>query len=155
VSWKLLLLVSCAACYAPDVPECTLACTADTDCVNGQSCTSDGFCAAPSTQCGVRQLPNDAAEPAADAGHTPDGDAPVSVHVTVDGNGTVKASTGATCTNDCTFEVDQGMPMTFTATPGSHQMFQMWSGACAAQPALCHVTPDAAISVGAKFKGGD
>jgi hypothetical protein len=78
----------------------------------------------------------------------------VSVHVTVDGNGSVKASTGATCTDDCTFEVDKGVPMTFTAMAGSHQMFDKWSGACAAQAALCHVTPDAAITVGAKFKGG-
>jgi hypothetical protein len=148
------------------VPECTLACTADTDCVNGQSCTSDGYCAAPSTQCGGRQVPIDAANPGTDAGHIPDGggggsgsgsgsgSTTVAVHVTVDGNGTVTASTGTMCTSDCTFQVEKGVAMTFTATPNStHQSFDSWSGACAAQPALCHVTPNAAITVGAKFTG--
>jgi hypothetical protein len=58
------------------------------------------------------------------------------------------------CTSDCTFQVEKDVPMTFTPTSGMHQMFDKWSGACAAQPALCHVTPSAAITVGAKFKGG-
>jgi hypothetical protein len=79
----------------------------------------------------------------------------VSVHVTVDGNGTVTASTGTACTNDCTFQVAKGVPMTFTALPNStHQHFDSWSGACATQPSLCHVTPIAALTVGAKFTGG-
>jgi len=154
------VLLFCAGCYGPDVPECTLACTADTDCVAGQACSHDGLCAASSeTQCGQRQMPGDSAEPGVDAGSgsgSGSGITTVSVHVTVHGPGTVVASTGTTCTSDCTFAVEQGVPITFTAMPSSqNQHFDSWSGACAAQPASCHVTPNAAISVGAKFSTGD
>ncbi|MEP6863027.1 MAG: hypothetical protein ABJE66_20540 [Deltaproteobacteria bacterium] len=160
MSWKLLLLLSCAACYAPDVPECTLACTADADCVNGQACTGDGYCAAsPATQCVQREAMPDGASVGSGSGTgsgtgSGSGTTTVSVHVTVDGNGTVTASTGLMCTNDCTFQVDKAVPMTLTAMPSStHQAFDSWSGACATQPALCHVTPNAAITIGAKFTG--
>jgi hypothetical protein len=160
---KLFVLAACAACYGPESPECVLACTSDTDCVSGQACTSDGFCApSGTTQCVQHQAPVDAAMVTADARDMPDagsgsgsGTTTVSVHVTVDGNGTVTASTGTACTGDCTFAVAKDVPMTFTATPNSpHQHFDNWSGACAAQPALCHVTPTTAITVGAKFTGG-
>jgi hypothetical protein len=153
----MLLLASCTGCYAPDAPECTLACAADTDCISGQACTSDGFCAASSsTQCVQRQAEVDApniqdAPKIQDAGATT-----VTVHVTVSGNGTVTASTGATCASDCTFDVAKDVPMTLTATADSvHQAFLGWSGACAWQRAVCQVTPNAAITVGAKFTGGD
>jgi hypothetical protein len=144
------------------VPECTLACTVDTDCINGQACTGDGYCAASSaTQCSQQQAPLDATSPETDGAGSGSGSGSgsgtttVTVHVTVDGNGTVTASTGTACTTDCMFQVDKGVAMTFTATPSStHQQFDSWSGACAAQPALCHVTPNAAITVGAKFSGG-
>ncbi|CAN5320294.1 hypothetical protein BH11MYX1_BH11MYX1_19310 [soil metagenome] len=78
----------------------------------------------------------------------------VTVHVTVAGNGTVTSSTGPTCADDCTFEVARDVPMTLTATSNStHQMFSTWTGACATQPALCHLTPTTAITVGAQFNG--
>ncbi|HET9993719.1 MAG TPA: hypothetical protein VFQ65_34515, partial [Kofleriaceae bacterium] len=102
---KLFVLASCAACYAPDAPECTLACTTATDCISGQACTSDGFCAASAaTQCVQRQVPVDATPAGGDASPMPDagtgsgsGATTVTVHVTVDGNGTVTASTGTAC----------------------------------------------------------
>lgn len=156
----LIVLALWAGCYAPDAPECTLACASDTDCIGSQACTSDGFCAvAASTQCAQRQVPVDAttspasdANRMADAGAGSDSAAKVTVHVTVHGSGTVTSSTGPTCTDDCTFEVASGLPLTFTATPNSmHQMFSSWSGACASQPALCQATPTVAIAVGAKF----
>jgi hypothetical protein len=76
----------------------------------------------------------------------------VPVHVTVHNTGTVTASTGAACSSDCTFAVARGVPVTFTATPGPS--FVTWSGACATHAAQCHVTPDAAITLGAEFDGG-
>lgn len=161
MSPRLVALLFCAACYGPDVPECTLACTADTDCVAGQACSRDGLCAASAeTQCSQRQMPGDGAQAAVDASGSGSGSGSaismVSVHVTVHGPGSVFASIGTTCTSDCTFAVEQGMPMTFTATPSSaNHSFDSWSGACASQPALCHVTASVAISVGAKFSTGD
>jgi hypothetical protein len=166
----------CAGCYAPDAPECTLACARDTDCITSQACTSDGFCAASAaTLCAQRQLGVDAPSPVADAGaadartadarpadaHLADastgsgGTTWVSVHVTVQGEGMVTASNGTVCTHDCTFAVAAGVPMTFQAAPGSTgQVFQKWSGDCMGQPALCHATPNTALMVGAKFKNG-
>lgn len=155
----LVALTVCAGCYAPDAPECTLACALDTDCIGSQACTRDGFCAASAaTECAQRQLVVDASSLVADAqlvdaGHGSGGTTMVSVHVTVQGNGTVTASTGTVCAQDCTFTVAQGVPMTFNATPNaSDQVFQKWSGDCTGQPALCHATPVMALAVGAKFK---
>jgi hypothetical protein len=137
-----------------------LACASDTDCIGSQACTSDGFCAvSAATHCAQRQVPVDAttspasdANRMADAGAGSDSAAKVAVHITVQGNGTVTSSAGPTCTDDCTFEVAPGLPMTLTATPNSaHHMFATWSGACASQPALCQVTPTAAITAGARF----
>ncbi|HEY6040338.1 MAG TPA: hypothetical protein VIV58_38905, partial [Kofleriaceae bacterium] len=84
------------------MPECTLACTADTDCIAGQACSHDGFCAASAeTQCTQRQTPGDSAAPGVDAGSGvgsgsgsgSGGTTTVSVHVTVHGPGKVIAST--------------------------------------------------------------
>jgi hypothetical protein len=40
-------LVAMAACYHPEVKDCTVQCSAPTDCTGGQICRSDGWCAMP------------------------------------------------------------------------------------------------------------
>ena len=43
----LVAVVALAGCYQPEVRDCTIACSFATDCVDGQQCGSDGWCAAP------------------------------------------------------------------------------------------------------------
>ncbi|HET9622954.1 MAG TPA: hypothetical protein VFP84_16395 [Kofleriaceae bacterium] len=42
-----LVAVLLSACYEPTTRDCTLACSADGDCVSSQACTRDHFCADP------------------------------------------------------------------------------------------------------------
>lgn len=37
-----------AGCYQPSVADCTVTCTSETSCAEGQVCGADGWCAAPS-----------------------------------------------------------------------------------------------------------
>jgi hypothetical protein len=43
----LTYLVASAGCYNPEVRDCTVRCSAATDCTGGQVCRSDGYCAMP------------------------------------------------------------------------------------------------------------
>lgn len=40
-------LVLIAACYAPTLRDCAVACSAATDCTGGQVCGADGYCSSP------------------------------------------------------------------------------------------------------------
>ncbi|CAN5337317.1 hypothetical protein BH11MYX1_BH11MYX1_39620 [soil metagenome] len=151
---KVTLAILCAGCYAPDAPDCVLACSANTDCISGQACTTDRLCAGPSvTTCGVQARMDGGSGMAIDAqpGQT-------EIDLTVSGAGTVQSSTGDTCTNpakppiDCTFQAPTEQDLTLTAIPPPGKALKEWTGACIGQSSVCHTTPTGAmIVVGAKF----
>ncbi len=80
---------------------------------------------------------------------------PVLVTVTAHGPGTVSDQTGTACAGGtCQFEEAQGVPATFTATPGAGASFGGWSGACSGK-AACTITPSGPSTVvGATFLSG-
>lgn len=138
------LVMALVGCYAPEAPDCRLACTADTDCISGQTCTTDHLCAANITTCGSQAT--------TDAGM-------VTLTIHVDKDGSVRDSNNNTCdspTNmpiDCSFQIQSGAPLTITAYPNGDKEFDKWDGpACMGQPSMCHTTPTGNIMVGAKFK---
>ncbi len=58
------VVVACVAgCYSPQFHDCTTQCSHSSDCVNGQVCGEDGWCAEPSIagHCEQRVAANDAA----------------------------------------------------------------------------------------------
>jgi hypothetical protein len=109
-----------ASCYAPDVPDCVVACSAADECVAGQVCGTDGLCAseaiagrcAEATRPDARPAPGadapDAVAPPVDAAPPPDATA-ATLRIVITGRGRVdlrgaldeqcKAMTslGATC----------------------------------------------------------
>jgi hypothetical protein len=46
----LAYLVATAGCYNPELRDCTVQCSAATDCTGGQVCRADGWCAMPGTE---------------------------------------------------------------------------------------------------------
>ncbi len=148
--WVMALI----GCYSPDAPDCTLACTADTDCISGQTCTTDHLCAANLTTCGS-QATTDGSVPGIDAGPV----TTVTLMIHVDKDGSVRDSNNNICNSptnmaiDCSFQVQSGVPLTITAFPNLTKQFEKWDGpACMGQPAICHTTPTGDIMVSAKFK---
>lgn len=151
------MVVALAGCYSPETPDCALACTASSDCISGQACTTDHLCAAAGvTTCGSMAI-TDGSVPGSDAGSN----APtmVSVMIHLDRDGSVRLSTNQNCTSptntpmDCVFQVASGVALTLTALPSSGQQFDKWMGpACMGQGYVCHTTPTADIAVSVKFK---
>jgi hypothetical protein len=142
-------------CYAPDAPDCTLACTANTDCISGQACTTDHLCAGTNiTTCGV-QATTDGSVPGSDAGTG----TMITLTVQLEKDGSVRDSDNDVCNSptnsplECTFQVHSGEPLTITAIPDLTKQFDKWSGPpCMGQLAMCHTTPVGNITVNAMFK---
>ncbi len=153
-----LLCLAIAGCYSPAERDCTVTCSAAKDCIGGQVCGKDHYCAAPDVagRCST-----------ADAAVTPDAhhddtsaDAPKTVYVgltvNIGGAGRVSVEGIATCSMPmCMFQVPAGEPITLTAVQAQpDKMFQMWQNACASagtQP-TCALTPTEPTKVGAKFE---
>jgi len=155
-----LLCLVIAGCYSPAERDCTVTCTAAKDCIGGQVCGADHYCAAPSIagHCSA----TDAATTPRDAMHDSDEDtdaaSPIYVTLTVNigGAGKVSVQGIATCSMPmCMFQVPAGQPLTLSEMQTqSDKMFQMWQGDCASagsQP-TCALTPTTAVKVGAKFE---
>jgi hypothetical protein len=158
---RLLALAVVAACYSPEAPDCTLACTADSDCVSGQACTTDHMCAATSiTTCGAHATVDGNNATGSDAGMGSGSGSATYVTLTlhVDGNGSASTSDGQTCDSlvmpkDCPFQVVKGVQLTLTPTAHPTKMFDKWMGGmCDGQPNTCQITPTVAVTVQAKFK---
>ena len=62
-----------AGCYHPDTVNCTVECSAATECTGGQSC-NDGWCVAPNVVCDKHGNPIDAAMVTTPDGRMPDAD---------------------------------------------------------------------------------
>lgn len=162
-----LFAVLGSGCYDPAVRDCTVSCAGAGECASDQVCTADHYCAAPSVaSCtgpdhdvvpvDAPRASSDGAPPQPDA--RPDAPAPmVSLHLHMDGKGTIAIDGGPSCTNaDCHFPVPPGTSVTVQATGGTDFEFQSWMGGVCAfattnpQCTFTAVLPD--NDVHARFK---
>jgi hypothetical protein len=145
---RALLCLALAGCYSPAARDCTVSCTAAKDCINGQVCGADHFCAAPDVagHCSM----TDASVPPADA----PGPRDVKLTVSIAGGGTVMIDGFSPCTMDmCMLQVPVGVARTLTAVPvKDDKPFQMWMDGCTGAMPTCVLTPTADVHVGAKFQ---
>src|SRR2546421_11344635 len=142
----LAFAVLAAGCYDPAPRDCTVSCQAAGDCVAGQVCGTDGFCAAP-------EIAGTCKSRGADAGRPPDA-AGASLHVMVAGPGRITDTSGAIqCAMDCSFTVAPGRAITLNAVPNEDKQLDHWTTAnCAGQDTSCTITVDApVVTVGVKF----
>ncbi len=150
-----------ASCYSPSLRDCTVSCTAATDCANGQVCGSDHRCAAPAVSCSadaaVDASPRDAAVDALPP--PPDSSPFVTLHVHVDGSGLVSVLAVGACDSmgpthgDCMYDVIAGVPLELDATPHAGFDFDSWSGGpCDQADASCTFTPTTNVDLHARFK---
>ncbi|CAN5879057.1 hypothetical protein BH11MYX3_BH11MYX3_46260 [soil metagenome] len=146
----LLILAILSGCYAPDVRDCTVTCSAATDCASGQVCGKDGFCAAEGVAgtCGPGGV---------DAGV--DAAPRVMLHVTVDGTGKVDVVGAGMCggggggSNDCMISVPRGPVVINAIVTQTDKPFERWTTPnCTGQTSSCMFTANTATTVGAKFK---
>ncbi|MBA3822070.1 MAG: hypothetical protein H0X17_24510 [Deltaproteobacteria bacterium] len=169
----LALALLVAACYSPDVRDCTVSCAAVSDCAGGQVCGSDQFCAAPEVAGRCAQLTTDAGvdEPRPDArvpadaavdAAPPDAAIPmVQLHIRIDGRGVVTVPNIGVCDAgsgaiDCMYAVPQGAPVSLHAVPKNHWRFGAWeSTACSGEPETCLLTPVMPTFVKVRFQNVD
>lgn len=155
---RVLLCLLMAGCYSPAERDCTVTCSAAKDCIGGQVCGADHYCAAPSVagHCSAADaaVAIDARhdDTAADSGTT----IYVALTVNIGGTGRVTVEDIATCSMPmCMFQVPAGQAITLTASQVQpDKSFQTWQNACASagtQP-TCALTPTTATKVGAKFE---
>lgn len=136
----LLGVVLLSGCYDPDLPDCTISCVGPDDCADGQVCTGDGVCAAPSASCGP-------------------GPGPASLTIRIEKAGRVEVIAPAfTCDSDderktCTTAVPRAGTLELRAVRTDKEFERWTSSTCAGQPATCHLTlGDDAIDVAARFR---
>lgn len=155
-----LLCLVITACYSPAERDCTVTCSAAKDCIGGQVCGADHYCAMPDVA-GHCSATDAAAAPRDAMNDSPDNtDAPktvlVALTVTIGGTGRVSVDGIAACSMPmCVFQVPAGQPITLSESQiQPDKMFQLWQLACASagsQP-TCALTPTMAVKVGAKFE---
>ena len=134
-----------AACYSPETRDCTVSCTAATDCAADQQCGSDGFCAAPDVagQC-----------------EAPDLVPKVALRITIDGPGTLSIDGIGVCgaagmpRSECTWQVTPYASLSVVAMPldADHSLDKWTTSNCEGQSLACTITPPAATTVGVKFR---
>jgi hypothetical protein len=150
-----LLCLVLAGCYSPDARNCTVTCAAANDCINGQVCGSDHFCAAPDIAGHCSAV--DAAVRPADARHdapadSDEGKDKVTLTLMIMGHGTVAVDSITSCSGNCMVKVPAGVMRTLTATPDDpDKPLQMWMNACSGAAPTCTLTPMADLQIGAKF----
>jgi hypothetical protein len=157
------VLAALPACYTPDLRDCTVTCASSADCVGGQVCGGDHYCAAPDVAGTCARLGADAglsvgddAPTSHDAARPPDGPPPpppfVMLHLHVDGHGELDAG-GFSCTADCIDHVHNGVPIDIVANATEDQVFVQWTaGPCNGSTSpTCTVTPTMDVMVAAKF----
>ena len=161
-----LTLALVAGCYEPELRDCTIRCSAATDCASGQVCGSDGMCAAPDVagQCAERPAVVDAGvivdgtkpRPDARPDAPPDAPPPGQLQVTVEGRGRVTVTGIGTCTDQCTYTTVLGAQITVEAVPLEEWRFDKWTqGPCIGQPASCVFSSTTVDNLSAKFRKHD
>ena len=147
------IALALAGCYSPELAERAVACSAEADCGDGQTCNAEGLCASAGVSC---RASGDAAV-TADAPVEPDAPPPqTTLRIHVMDRGEVRLAGHAPCTmeDDCLVLVDSGERVTLTAEPLEDRVFDKWEEACAGQPTkTCTLTPTGTeVRVTAKFK---
>jgi hypothetical protein len=145
-----------AACYQPEVRDCTVTCAHAGDCADGQVCGRDGYCAAPAVA-GTCGFVVDAATSAdASPSDAPPSDAGTAqLHVIVQGRGKVSVDPlGMECTGtntadgDCMFDVPSGASEMLTPVQTNPQSsFVDWTTANCAGMTACTVTVDPPVTL--------
>lgn len=137
-----LLVVAIAlapACYAPQLPTCSVHCADNTPCPGDLTCGQDKFChaAGDMTDCSTH---------------------PFSLQVKFAGNGagTVSVVNGMSCNADCTMPVKQGTQLSLVATPAGApnvSSFATWGDACLSSGAspTCMLTATTDLTTTAEF----
>lgn len=135
------------ACYAPEVRDCTVTCSASTDCADDQVCGSDKYCAAP-----------EVSGTCDSTGGSGSGSATVALRLTVHGRGVVTVQGVGQCgslstdQDDCTWQLTMGTPVAMNATDTN---FDRWSSSvCNGKSLTCNFTPTTSTIVTARFKSG-
>lgn len=128
---SLLALALAAGCYSPDLADCTVACTADSDCADGQTCT-DRMCSRAGVTCSVAPG-EDAAVTVEDAPPEPP-DAPDPqqgvLRIKVADQGVVHVQGHDACDSmvqsECMYIVERDVPITLDAEPHQMRFFEKW-----------------------------
>jgi len=126
-------------CYDPATPDCTITCRGSDECAGGQTCGSDGYCAAPDVAGGCV--------------------APVALEIVIEGDGIVTLAEIGECdsrsaTDDrCIYMVTPNQPRQLSAMPNGDEEFKQWTASCEGETATCVITPVTDVTrVGAKFE---
>jgi hypothetical protein len=153
---KAMLVAACAnaSCYSPEARDCTVRCERVHDCVSGQVCGDDHFCASPGVSC-----VGDAAPPMRDAAIDAipiDALPSVAITLQIMGAGTVALDGVGSCDASCTLSARFGALATLYAIPKAKQTFGGWTaGPCIGQPATCKFVPLVPVTIAARFMKGD
>ena len=147
-----LLCLALAACYSPEERNCTVSCSAAADCIGGQVCGTDHFCAAPAVAGHCSAV--DASVMPGDGRHDAPVDAQedVTLILAVMGHGTVAVDSITSCGGNCMVTVPIGVVRTLTATPDEDKHFEMWMDGCTGTMPTCTITPTMDLHIGAKFQ---
>ncbi|HEY1548599.1 MAG TPA: hypothetical protein VGG28_12295 [Kofleriaceae bacterium] len=143
---RVAVLIALAGCYSPAVRDCVLACSSDSDCAAGRSCSA-GLCTTNGVSCADPQTTADAAigSPPSDASGASMIDAPavtlVAIDVGIFGVGSVTVG-ATTCMVACTIQVPTNQLVGAVAVGKGDDAFGAWtSTACRGQGASCSFTP--------------
>jgi hypothetical protein len=133
------LLGCLAGCYDPTTADCTVTCSGSDECASGQTCGSDGYCAAPDVAGGCVE--------------------PVALAIEIEGDGTVAIAGIGECDSRmatdhrCIYMVAPSQPRQLSATPNGDKDFKHWTSTCVGETATCVITPVTDVTrVGAKFE---
>lgn len=153
-----------AACYAPEIRDCSVQCSSVDECALDQQCGTDGFCvSAAEVRCdepGTEGGSGSQTIVLPDAGVPVDAppDAPTlgTLSLSVEGKGQLQVVGIEWCSSSCVVTVPLALPVTIVAVPGNDFYFDKWtSGPCAGDVTTCTFIPALAMSVGAKFRRED
>ncbi len=157
---KAALCLVLAGCYAPNLPDCRVACAADEDCAPGQSCGAEGLCTGHGT-CSTDGARSDARpEDALELPDAPPDAATGILRIKLVDQGTVTIPGHPPCdpqtSLECSYIVPLGIPITLDATPLANRVFETWQEACTGAIPSCTLVPvDPETDVTAKFHKDD
>jgi hypothetical protein len=161
---RALLIAAITSCYSPDVKDCVLRCGSAADCADGQTCSDEGTCAAPTVTCNgdtAIDAPGMVATHDAAVADAPPGTVPITIEIT--GQGTVQLmGSGVAGMQTCDDSLGSGTSCTFAADPAKQAMamampkgpdqFMSWTSlVCAGQLMNCTFTPIGPTTISVLF----
>ena len=162
-----LAIAMVGSCYSPTVRDCTVTCDSSHDCIGGQLCGSDHFCAMPevASHCAGDLAPDASLTKHLDGGGadavvgSDAASATVILHLHDDGNGEIAIVGGASCATsdpqhgDCMIAVPSGVLVVLQASGQAPNVFMRWEGqVCSGTNPSCSFVPNLPTSdIHAKF----